>query len=76
MGLMNNCLKRKFMLVVYLQSLGVVELIVLGCKGVLVSEAGLHSYLFIVCITKNSSSNLVLCLYHVYWFNEYVQLCY
>ena len=46
MGLRNKFLKRKVMLVVYLQSLGAAELRVLGCIGVLVSEVGLYAYLF------------------------------
>ena len=49
MGLRNKFLKRKVMLVVYLQSIGPVELRFLGYRGVLVSEARFYSYLFIVC---------------------------
>ena len=49
MGIINQFWKRKVMLVVYLQNLGAAELRVLGYRGVLVLEAGLYSYLFIVC---------------------------
>ena len=49
MGLINEFWKSKVMLVVYLQNIGAVELKVLGCRGVLVPEDGLYSYLFTFC---------------------------
>ena len=49
MGLINQFLKSKVMPMVYLKSLGAAKLSVLGCRGVLVSEAGLYPHLFTVC---------------------------
>ena len=74
MGLMNQFLERKVMLVVYLPSLGASELRVLSCRGFLVSEAGCILTYSPFVNKENSSSNLELCLSRVYWFNEYVQL--
>ena len=48
MGIKNQFWKSKVMMVVYLQSLGAVELRVLGCRGVLVLEVGSYSHLFIL----------------------------
>ena len=68
-GTKESILERKVMLVVYLHNLGAVEL------RVLVLEVGLYSYLIHHLAHKdNSSPNLVLCLSHVYWFNECFQL--
>ena len=39
-----------------------------GCRGVLVSEAGLYSVSHSLIVNKdNSSSNIVLSLFHVLW---------
>ena len=64
MGLRNEFLESKVMLVVYLKSLGAVELRVLSCRGVLVSEVGLHSYLIHYLSIKRI---LLPILYHVYF---------
>ena len=73
MGANQSILESKVMLVVYLQSLGVEELRVLWLQRIpyVISWVVLLSYSPFVK-KENSSSNLVLSLFHVYWFNEYV----
>ena len=73
MGANESILERKVMLVVYFQSLGVAKLRVLWLQRipcvrswfVLLSRS-------LVVNKENSSSNLVLSLFHVYCLNEYV----
>ena len=77
MGANQSILESKVMLVVYLQSLGAAELRVLWLQRspYVRSWVVLLSYSPLVN-KENYSSNLVLSLFHVYWFNEYVCLCY
>ena len=63
MGANQGILERKVMLVVYLQSLGAVELRVPGCRGVLVSEAGLYSYLIHRLLIKIIILPILYCVY-------------
>ena len=68
MGTKKSILERKVMLVVYLQSLGVAELIFLWLQ----SSPCLRSWVVLLSHSsivneENSSSNLVLSLFHVYW---------
>ena len=77
MWLINQFLESKVMLVVYLQNLGAAELRVLWLQR----SPCVRSWVVFLPISllvnkENSSSNLVLCLSHVYWFNEYVELYY
>ena len=64
MGLINQFLERKVMLVVYLQSLGAEELKVLGCKGVLGSwVVFLPIYLLLI---KRILLPILYCAYLMY----------
>ena len=72
-----SILESKVMMVVYLQSLGAAELRVLWFQR----SPCVRSWVVLLSCSplvnkENSSSNLVLSLFHVYWLNEYVWLCY
>ena len=73
MGANQSILERKVMLVVYLQNLGAVELGLLWLQRspCVRSWVVLLSYSPLVN-KENSSSNLVLSLFHVYLLNGYV----
>ena len=66
MGLINQFLERKVMLVVYLQILGAAKISVLGCRGVLLSEARLYSYLIHCLSIKRLLFPLLYCVYLMY----------
>ena len=73
MGINKEFLERKVMLVVYLHNLGVAELRVLWLK----KSPYVRSWVALLSCSplvnkENSSSNLVLSLFHVYWLNEHV----
>ena len=77
MGTNQSILESKVMLVVYLQNLGATKLRVLWLKRI----PCVRSWVVLLSCSplvnkENSSSNLVLILCHVYWFNEYFRLCY
>ena len=64
-------LERKVMLVVYLDNLGVAELRVLWLQRSPCVRSWFVLLSYSSLVNKdNSSSNLVLSLFHVYWFNE------
>ena len=72
MGIIDQFLERKVMLVVYLQNLGVAELRFLWLQRSPSVKIWVVFLSYSSLVNKeNSSSNLVMSLSHVYWFNEY-----
>ena len=76
-GTNESILERKVMLVVYLQSLAATEIRVLWLQRI----PYVRSWVVLLSCSplvnkENSSSNLVLSLFHVYCLNEYVIMLY